>query len=145
MKKVISLVLVILTLFSVMSLSVSAADKVTLCKIGEHDWYQTDKTKPTCSSKGYIQYSCKNCYLGTKSEAYAEQLPHTDENHDGVCDICRGDSTAGCKCKCHIAHRADANATLLIPSVFFSVVAYIFRQIFKINHYCECGFYEIYK
>ena len=144
MKKVISLVLVILTLFSVMSLSVSAADKVLLCPNDEHDWYVLSSMKATCSNVGGTSYKCTKCSLGFKNETI-EKLPHKDNDHNGVCDVCKGDSTEGCKCNCHLAHRADANATLLIPSVFFSVVAYIFRQLFKINHYCECGFYEIYK
>ncbi len=145
MKKLISLVLVILTLFSVMSLSVSAADKVTLCKIGEHDWFEYSRSYATCSNPGVITYHCKKCVLGIKTEQYQDTIAHKDENHDGICDRCKADSTVGCKCNCHLVHRRESDTALLIPSVFFSAVAYIFRQLFKINHYCECGFYEIYK
>lgn len=40
---------------------------VTLPANGEHVWYETTRTEPTCTAVGKIYYACENCTL-TKSE-----------------------------------------------------------------------------
>lgn len=40
---------------------------VTLEANGEHDWYETNRTEPTCTAVGKIFYACHNCNM-TKSE-----------------------------------------------------------------------------
>ncbi|MGN0522042.1 MAG: leucine-rich repeat domain-containing protein, partial [Eubacterium sp.] len=40
---------------------------VTLPANGQHDWYETSRTEPTCTAVGKIYYACNNCTL-TKSE-----------------------------------------------------------------------------
>lgn len=40
---------------------------VTLEANGEHDWYETNQTEPTCTAVGKIFYACNNCNM-TKSE-----------------------------------------------------------------------------
>ena len=139
MKKVISLVLVILTLFSVMSLSVSAADKVLICSDNEHDWYVLSSMKATCSDVGGISYKCTKCSLGFKNETI-EKLPHKDNDHNGVCDVCKGDTTLDCNCLCHKVK--SGRESILSP---LASLLQIFRSLFKINHYCDCGYHEIYK
>lgn len=54
---------------------------VTLEANGEHDWYETNQTEPTCTAVGKIFYACHNCNM-TKSENI-EALGHDyiiDEN-----------------------------------------------------------------
>ena len=139
MKKLISLVLVVLTIFSVMSLSVSAADKVALCKSGvEHEWYRSETKEATCAREGTYVYKCKNCYLGTKAEKYADPLPHTDDNHNGICDVCSGDSTLDCDCICH--KKNEGRESILTP---LAIILEFFRMLFGINHYCDCGYHQI--
>lgn len=140
MKKIISLILVMLMLMSVVSVGVSAADKVALCKSDQHEWYLVDKTYPTCTSTGTETYNCKKCYLGIKIETYAEKLPHKDEDHNGRCDKCGEDTTLGCNCLCHKVKKG--RESILSP---LASLVQIFRMIFKINHYCECGYFEIRK
>lgn len=43
---------------------------VTLPANGQHEWYVTSTTEPTCTAVGKIYYACKNCTL-TKSEDIA--------------------------------------------------------------------------
>lgn len=138
MKKLISLVLVILTLFSLMSISVSAID--SLCPPFEHDWYEDSRGKPNCEGPAYIYYKCNKCVLGYKAEKYADIIPHKDDNHDGKCDVCKGDSTLDCTCLCHKVK--PGRESILSPLASF---LQLFRIIFKINHYCECGYHEINK
>lgn len=45
----------------------SATRNVTLKANGQHDWYETSTTDPTCTAVGKIYYACHNCTL-TKSE-----------------------------------------------------------------------------
>lgn len=139
MKKVISLVLVVLTLFSVMSIGVSAADKIALCSDDEHDWYVISSAKPTCSSNGGTSYKCTKCTLGFKHDNI-EKLPHKDNDHNGICDVCKGDTTLGCNCLCHKVKAG--RESILSP---LASLVQIFRSIFKINHYCKCGYHEINK
>lgn len=40
---------------------------VTIPANGQHDWYVTSQTEPTCTAVGKIYYACNNCNL-TKSE-----------------------------------------------------------------------------
>lgn len=40
---------------------------VTIPANGQHEWYVTSQTEPTCTSVGKIYYGCKNCSM-TKSE-----------------------------------------------------------------------------
>lgn len=138
MKKVISLVLVVLTLFSVMAISVSAKD--TLCPPFEHDWYEDDRGNLTCTGPAYIYYKCTKCTLGYKAEKYSDSIPHIDDNHDGKCDACKGDSTLGCNCLCHKVK--PGREGILSP---LASLVQLFRIIFKINHYCKCGYHEINK
>lgn len=139
MKKAISLILAILTIFSVMSMSVAAADKVTWCSNDEHDWYEISRVKATCADVGGVTYKCTKCTLGIKHETLAK-LPHKDETHDGICEVCRGDSTLDCKCYCHTVK--DGRTGILTP---FAIFMQFFASIFKINHYCDCGYHQIYK
>lgn len=43
---------------------------VTIPANGQHEWYVTSTTEPTCTAVGKIYYACKNCTL-TKSEDIA--------------------------------------------------------------------------
>ena len=140
MKKAISLILAILTIFSVMSISVSAADKVAMCKNGEHEWVEYDSIPATCSAAGMKFYNCKKCILGVKQEIYNDPLAHKDNNHNGYCDRCGDDTTLDCKCYCHTVK--DGRTGILTP---FAIFMQFFASIFKINHYCDCGYHKIYK
>ncbi len=140
MKKVISLILVVLTLFSVMSIGVSAADIVALCKSGEHEWFEVDRQSATCTRAGVKYYNCKKCVLGVKQETYADPLAHKDDDHNGLCDVCKTDTTLGCNCLCHKVKAG--RESILSP---LASLVQIFRIIFKINHYCKCGYHEIHK
>ncbi|MCM1284612.1 MAG: leucine-rich repeat domain-containing protein [Acetobacter sp.] len=40
---------------------------VTLKANGQHDWYETSRTEPACTSVGKIYYACRNCDM-TKSD-----------------------------------------------------------------------------
>lgn len=40
---------------------------VTIPANGQHEWYVTSQTEPTCTAAGKIYYACKNCTM-TKSE-----------------------------------------------------------------------------
>lgn len=44
---------------------------VVLPAIGEHMWYETSRTEPTCTSVGKIYYACENCNM-TKAENIQE-------------------------------------------------------------------------
>ncbi len=44
---------------------------VTLKANGQHEWYETSRTEPTCTAVGKIYYACKNCTM-TKSEDIAK-------------------------------------------------------------------------
>ncbi|MBO5936232.1 MAG: hypothetical protein J6V06_08570 [Clostridia bacterium] len=140
MKKAISLILAILTIFSVMSISVAAADKVSLCKNGEHEWVEGSRLPATCTQAGIKTYYCNKCILGVKQEMYADKLAHKDNDHDGDCDKCNADTTLSCKCYCHTVK--DGRKGILTP---FAIFMQFFASIFKINHYCDCGYQKIYK
>lgn len=139
MKKIISLVLVVLTLFSVMAISAVAADKITLCSNNAHDWYVYNRISPTCKDPGAINYKCTKCELGYKHETI-DKLPHKDNDHNGICEVCKGDTTLGCDCLCHKVK--PGRESILSP---LASLVQFFRSLFKINHYCECGYHEIHK
>ncbi len=49
--------------------------------------YKLKATEPTCTEEGYTYYECQVChrtYMFEKTEA----LGHTDEDDNGICDIC---------------------------------------------------------
>ncbi len=56
---------------------------VTLEANGQHEWYETTRTEPTCTSTGTIYYACSNCDL-TKSESI-DALGHDYVLQEGSC------------------------------------------------------------
>ncbi|MCM1115189.1 MAG: leucine-rich repeat protein [Clostridium sp.] len=63
---------------------------VTIPANGQHEWQETTRTEPTCTSVGTIFYACANCTL-TKSESI-EALGHEYVAGDSVQPTC---TTAG--------------------------------------------------
>ena len=139
-KKSISLIMAILMVISIIPFSVSAADKTALCPPLQHDWFEYSRSYATCSTPGIITYHCNKCTLGVKTEKYKDPIAHKDDDHDGDCDICNADTTLGCNCYCHTVK--DGRTGILTP---FAIFMQFFAKIFKINHYCKCGYHIIYK
>ena len=56
---------------------------------GDHDWDQTDVSKPTCTEEGYYVLKCKVCGV-TKKETTGPALGHdwqeTDEKEESTCE-----------------------------------------------------------
>lgn len=58
---------------------------VTLPANGEHDWYETNRTEPSCTAVGKIFYACNNCNM-TKSENI-EALGHDYVIDEASCRV----------------------------------------------------------
>ncbi len=54
---------------------------------------------------------------------------HSDNNQDGICDICDFDKKVGCTCKCHRTGIAR----------FFWAIGNFFQKLFGKNKVCACG------
>ena len=98
-----------------------------------HDFVIDVEAKdPTCTESGTTEGKhCTRCGYRVEAEEI-EPLGHTDNDHDGKCDVC-GDTTyihtAYCKCACHKKGLAK---------LFFKIGLF-FQKIFKKNRICKCG------
>ena len=90
--------------------------------------YDTITIDPTCTEKGYTLHKCKNCDDSYEDE-YIDALGHTDENSDGVCDVCTEDFTKSCSCNCH------SNAFM---QFIHKILCFLYR-IFGMEQYRYCG------
>lgn len=85
---------------------------VSLPANGEHDWYETARTEPTCTAVGKIYYACNNCDL-TKSENI-EALGHdyvlVEESSEAPTCTEAGYNTWRCS-RCSAAKKDVVNAT----------------------------------
>lgn len=54
----------------------------------EHKWTEVSRTEATCEADGLIAYICGNDSTHTKTDVIPA-TGHTDENNDGICDICK--------------------------------------------------------
>lgn len=96
--------------------------------------YVVSVVAPSCTENGYTIHTCSICgYSFTDGEVPAH---HTDEDNDGICDICGTDLSphdpaTHCSCNCHKSGIVK----------FFWKIANFFRKIFKMEkyHYCDCG------
>ncbi|MBR6568058.1 MAG: hypothetical protein IKK60_05350, partial [Clostridia bacterium] len=88
--------------------------------------------EPTCSSEGYTEgKKCSVCGTVTVAPEVISKLPHTDEDQDGVCDVCGAtDLYAGCACLCHNDH--------WFWHIVYLIVRIIWR-VFNIHQTCACG------
>ena len=130
MKKVISLLLAVLMLFSVLSIGASAEYR---CPDDIHAWNHgtVQKYPATCTSRAYSVYECMYCSATLRQE-YGPVAPHTDKDHNGRCDVCDEDRTLGCG---HICHKGGIEG-------FFYKIALFFWKLFKTNKECSCGMYH---
>lgn len=85
---------------------------VVLPANGEHVWYETSRTEPTCTNVGKIYYACRNCTL-TKSENI-EQLGHDYQRVDSnsVAPTCTNAGFDYMKCS-----RCSASSKLTIEAL----------------------------
>ncbi len=85
---------------------------VTLEANGEHDWYETNRTEPTCTSVGKIFYACHNCNLSKSDDI--EALGHDyiyDENSSRAPTCTRvGYDTYNCD-RCSVSKQEAIPAT----------------------------------
>lgn len=127
MKKFISLVLAAIMMFSVVSLGASAEYR---CPDDIHSWnYATVQKYPaTCTSRAYSRYECMYCSVVLRQE-YGPVAPHTDKDHNGICDVCDENRTLGCGHFCH-------------DGGFRYKFCLFFWKLFKKNKECECGMYH---
>lgn len=86
---------------------------VVLPANGEHDWYVTNETEPTCTAVGKIFYACHNCNM-TKSDnvealGHDFQLLETEGAHKDPTCIKNGYDTYGCsRCSAQSQEKIDA-------------------------------------
>lgn len=92
--------------------------------------YETEVVVPTCTEKGYTEHICVNC-SDTYRDSYVDALGHSDDNYNGICDICSFDFTKDCSCNCH----KDGIGN------FFFKIARFFWQLFGIEdkRICQCN------
>lgn len=127
MKKVISMILVVIMLASVASIGASS---VYRCPDNIHAWnHGTKVTYPaTCTQRAYTVFECMDCDAEL-TQTSGPMLPHPDKDHNGRCDVCDEDTTIGCTHFCH-------------SGGFFYKIARFFWKLFKINKECECAMYH---
>ena len=55
---------------------------VTLPANGQHEWYETSRTEPSCSVTGQIYYACRNCTMTRteRTEALGHDYEKVEEN-----------------------------------------------------------------
>ncbi|MBR2893081.1 MAG: leucine-rich repeat domain-containing protein, partial [Clostridia bacterium] len=87
--------------------------------------YTAKVTAPTCTTDGYTTYTCA-CGDSYTDKRVSNFGGHTDNDHNGICDRCRVDTTIGCSCRCH-------------KNDFIWKFLNFFYKLFKMNHYCACG------
>lgn len=86
--------------------------------------------KATCTAEGEYHIECTEC----KKTVLTGSVPatgHSDNNCDGVCDLCSEDFTKNCTCMCH------SNEFIR----FIHKLLCFFYRIFGMNEYrvCSCG------
>ncbi len=89
-------------------------------------------TPSTCTEKGYTAGTwCKDCNKWLTGHTEIELLPHTDEDDDGICDVCgeNFDPTKNCD---HICHKGGFLG-------FLWKILRVFYKLFRINPTCKCG------
>lgn len=114
----------------------TAKRKCSVCEYEETKVYEvapghklhTEITKlPDCNNFGETRTYCENCsYVGW---SYLDKLLHEDNNHDGKCDLCGEDLTAGCSCNCHKTG---------VMSIIYKIMRF-FWKLFGMNESCSCG------
>ncbi len=98
-----------------------------IARLDEHS-YKAVVTAPTCTEKGFTAYTCEcgDTYVSD----YVDAIGHSDNNTDGVCDVCGYDFREDCDCGCHKSG---------IAKFFFNFILF-FQKLFKKNQICEgCG------
>ena len=92
----------------------------------------TSSRNATCTSDGTKWAQCDNinnyfrCTARDVIPDPGSKLPHADNDHDGKCDKCGTDTTAGCG---HLCHKGG----------FWYKFCLFFWKLFKMNRYCSCG------
>ena len=91
------------------------------------------RTEPSCNRQGQKDLKCKNCgkTLETRS---IPMLEHTDNDKDGICDVCSAKIIKEPTCS-HICHKTGFSG-------FLWKIINIFNKLFKINKECSCGKYH---
>ncbi len=81
----------------------------------------------TCGTDGYTgDIYCNDCEQTVEKGEIIIATGHTDENYDGICDIC---NEQFCTCRCH--------KTGIVK--FFWNILNFFQKLFGYNKICACG------
>ena len=90
-KKVLPFALIVMVLFALLALGVSADDDCS------HNWEVTEEEEPWCEYQGYIMYECTEC--GDRMEETLDALEHSYEVTEDVESTCseKGHTTYTCE------------------------------------------------
>ena len=103
---------------------------------GPHTILVAEQVPATCENKGYTVYWCSECSTNVQIK-WTEALGHTDEDHDGVCDVfgCGGTvevpgAEKACTCVCHKEG--------FLNELIYKILRF-FWKLFGIGKSCDCG------
>ncbi len=132
MKKLISLLLSVILVFSSLGITAFAAEEVEPpCRGGgKHSYFTIYGEAPTCKKEGLSDY--KHCTVcGYTIEAVVlEKTVHADVDKNGYCDICGyNELDDECSCICH----SDSTLSQLV----WKILKLLFQAL-KLSPYCIC-------
>ena len=85
---------------------------VTLPANGQHDWYVTSTTEPTCTTAGATYYACNNCTLTKQERTSALGHDYVKDEENSVAPSCTADGYDFLKCsRCSSSQRNVIPAT----------------------------------